>query len=140
MSRPILLTGMTKLKDGPGEVNNPIVQYQEWADNRYNSGHWLGGNVPPSTRNFWSGINRRFLGVAYVGACVIGGWLAFRSVRNTVDLIYALLTLSIYFIPGVIMLLARDLKKRKKAKSGIKADDGHKAAGHHHGHGRYSDR
>jgi hypothetical protein len=131
---------MTKLKDGPGEENNPIVQYQEWADHRYNSGHWLGGNVPPSTRNFWSGINRRWLGAAYLGASVVGALFAFRTAKNSVDLVYALLALSIYFIPGAIMLLARNLKKRKKAKSEIKADDAHKAAGHHHGHGRYSDR
>jgi len=129
---------MTSLKDGPGEKNNPIVQYQQWAEHRYNPGHWLGGNVPPRTQNFWSGINRRWLGAAYVGTCVIGAAYAFYYARNTDDLIVVVLVLSVYFIPGLIMLFARDRKKRRASQA--QADRPEAAHHqHHHGHGRYSD-
>jgi hypothetical protein len=131
---------MTRLKDGPGEENNPIVQYQEWAEHRYNPGRWLGGNVPPSTRNLWSGINPRWLGTVYVGGSIVGGWLAFRGARNSADLVYALLALSVYFIPGVIMLVARGRKRRRRSQI---PEDARPVTSHnhphHHGHGRYSD-
>ncbi len=26
---------------------DPIGDYQEWVDNRYNPGHWVGGKIPP---------------------------------------------------------------------------------------------
>ena len=130
---------MTKLKDGPGEENNPIVQYQEWADNRYNSGYWLGGNVPPSTRNFWSGVNRRLLGGVYVGTCVIAVGLAVHYAKNGDDLMLAILTLSVYFIPGLIMLLARDQKRRRRRADAAEQRTHEEQHGHHHGHGRFSD-
>jgi hypothetical protein len=38
---------MTKLMDGPAGENNPIRQYEEWAEHRYDPGHWLGANTPP---------------------------------------------------------------------------------------------
>jgi hypothetical protein len=114
---------MTRLKEDPGEENNPIVQYQEWAENRYNSGHWLGG--------------------LYVGTCVLGAAYAFYYARNTDDLIMVLLMLLVYFIPGMIMLFARDQKRRRRRASqahaaSVGGEQEHQA--HRHGHGRYSDR
>ena|SRR5882672_5836030 len=108
---------MTRLKDGPGEENNPIVQYQEWTEHRYDSGHWLGGNVPPSTKGLWSGTNRRVLGALYVGTCVIGAGLAFYYAKNSDDLIMMLAMLLVYFIPGIIMLVARDRKRRRRRRA-----------------------
>jgi hypothetical protein len=133
---------MTRLKDGPGEENNPIVQYQKWTEHQYDPGYWLGGNVPPSTKNLWSGTSRRLLGAAYVATCVGGAAYAFHYARNSDDLILVLLMLSVYFVPGLIMLFARDQKKRRQQRASQAQTDG-PAAGQHkhsHGHGRFSDR
>ena len=106
---------MTKLKDGPGEENNPIVRYQEWAEHRYDPGHWLGGNVPPDTRSFFAGMNRRWLGVAYLGAALLSAFLAVYYSENRDNLILALLMLLlVYGLPGLIMLLASDQKRRRR--------------------------
>jgi hypothetical protein len=105
---------MTKLKDGPGEENNPIVQYQEWTEHRYDPGHWLGGNVPPATRSLYSGMNRRWLGVAYVGATLLSVALAVHYSADRDNLILILLmVLVVYGGPGLIMLFARDQKRRR---------------------------
>jgi hypothetical protein len=132
---------MTRLKDGPGEKNNPIVQYQEWAEHRYDPGHWVGGNIPPSTRNFWSGTNRRWLGGVYLATCAVAAAYAFYYARNSDDLILALLPLSIYLIPGLIMLFARERKRRRRQRES-RLQSGQSAAfrsSRHHGHGRFSD-
>jgi hypothetical protein len=106
---------MTKLKDGPGEENNPIVQYQEWAEHRYDPGHWLGGNTPPSTKGFYSGLNRRWLGAAFAGTALISTILAVHYAGNRDELLVNLLMLLlVYGIPGLIMLFARDRGRRKK--------------------------
>jgi hypothetical protein len=52
----------SRLNDMSRKLRNdddPIARYREWAENRYNPGHWLGGNVPPGLRHLWSTNDRR---------------------------------------------------------------------------------
>ena len=105
---------MTRLKDGPGEENNPIVRYQEWAEHRYDPGHWLGANTPPSRRNVWSSFSPRALGAAYVATCIVGIGLAFRYARSRDDFFVVGLGLLVYSVPGVIVLFARRKRPRQK--------------------------
>jgi len=108
---------MTRLKDGPGEENNPIVRYQDWTEHRYDPGHWLGGNTPPATRGFYSGLNRRWLGVAYVGTALVSATLAIYYAKDRDALTLVLLMLLIvYGIPGLIMLFARDRARRRRKR------------------------
>lgn len=105
---------MTKLKDGPGEENNPIVQYQEWAGHRYDPGHWLGSNTPPSTRSLYAGMNRRWLGVAYLGAVLVSVFLAVHyGTDREATVLVLLMLLIVYGIPGLVMLFARDRGGRR---------------------------
>jgi len=92
--------------------SDPVEEYREWVDNRYNPGHWLGANTPPDVKNIWSPKDRRWLGTVYVGTCVIGfGWALWKT-RDADSLLFIFLVLIPVLIPGLIMLLARDSKKR----------------------------
>jgi hypothetical protein len=88
-------------------------EYREWADNRYNPGHWLGANVPPDTRNLWSPKDRRWLGALFVttSVLVLGAAIYARNPDNPVWLIA--LTVLPFLIPGLIMLFSRDHPKRR---------------------------
>jgi hypothetical protein len=37
-------------KKHKSEPADPIAEYQEWVENRYNPGHYLGGTLPPAIR------------------------------------------------------------------------------------------
>jgi|SRR5919108_6194761 hypothetical protein len=95
------------------DEDDPIARYREWVDNRYNPGHWLGGNVPPSVRNLWSPKDRRWLGSAYIAVCAIGFSLAISRTHDADDVIVVSIALLPWLIPGLIMLLSRDVKKRR---------------------------
>jgi hypothetical protein len=90
--------------------DDPIAEYQEWAENRYNPGHWLGANIPPSVKNLWSTKDRRWLGSLYVLASAVGMWLAARKASDWESLLLAALMLLVLLIPGLIMLLSRDTR------------------------------
>jgi hypothetical protein len=42
--------------------DDPIGDYIEWSNNRYNPGYWLGGRTPPNVKNLWSPKDRRWMG------------------------------------------------------------------------------
>jgi len=134
---------MTRLKDGPGEENNPIVQYQEWTEHRYDRGHWLGGRVDPVTRSVWSAKpgQRRTIGGVIVGLSLVALLMRLPMARRDLaQFIAEALSLAIVSIPGFIMLLARDGKLLRR-KHGLK-DETPPSGAHaprHHGHGRFSD-
>jgi hypothetical protein len=55
------------------ERRDPIADYVEWTNNRYNPGHFLGGNIPPYLRKSSLGPKaRRLAGLALAGAAVLG--------------------------------------------------------------------
>jgi hypothetical protein len=68
---------MAKLK----EPADPFADYVEWTNNRYNPGHYLGGNIPPYLRKSRLGPRaRRLAGVALAisGTMGIVSMLAMR--------------------------------------------------------------
>ena len=131
---------MTKLKDGPGEENNPIVQYQEWADHRYDPGRWLGGNVPPATRSLWaiSKKQKRWLGLAYIFMGFIGLYRVF-SVKDAdsfgvFSMVFWLAVMCL--LPGAAIYFGNRIAKGRK----VRTESEQQAAPHrkHHGHGSFS--
>jgi hypothetical protein len=60
---------MSKQKDR----DDPIADYIEWTNNRYNPGYYLGGNIPPYLRKSRLGRRGRLLvGASLVLSAVIG--------------------------------------------------------------------
>src|SRR5438046_2802983 len=96
----------------PPEKDDPIRQYKEWAENRYNPGYWV-GRVPPSVKNLWSTKDRRWLGMAYVFTCIIALGVTIHEVRDLDSIIYAIIALLPFLVPGLIMLFSKDLKKKR---------------------------
>src|SRR5689334_13855195 len=93
---------------------DPIADYREWADNRYNPGHWLGGNVPPSIRNLWSPKDRRWVASMYLSGCAIGlGIVLWNAPGADWDsVIPVVLVLVAMLIPGVLLLFVKDAQDR----------------------------
>src|SRR5262245_40312788 len=58
---------------------DPIAEYREWSENRYNPGYWTGGKVPPSVRRLWSTGDRRAVGFAGLVMSAILGYYAYHS-------------------------------------------------------------
>ena len=58
---------------------DPIGEYREWADNRYNPGYWTGGRTPPSVKHMWSTKDRRGLGALSLAGGLVIGFFALRS-------------------------------------------------------------
>jgi hypothetical protein len=78
--------------------HDPIADYVEWTNNRYNPGHYLGGNVPAHARNLSSpglgramllnallalGVSLAFIGwtrenglVTVAGVVIVAAWVA----------------------------------------------------------------
>ena len=51
---------------------DPIADYVEWSNNRYNPGHYLGGNIPPYLRkSSLSPMGRRLVGVSLAIAAFV---------------------------------------------------------------------
>jgi len=116
---------MTKLKDGPGEENNPIEQYREWTEHRYDEGHWLGGNVDPGTRSLWSvaPAQRRLIGGVIVALALFGvyeGWTV--AGKDSPQFVYLLLGLGALSFPGFVMLFARQKPPRRMVRQKKKKD------------------
>ena len=62
-------------------------------------------------------MNRRWLGVAYVGATLVSAMLAIHYAQDRDALVLVLLMmLIVYGIPGLIMLLARDRVRRQRKR------------------------
>jgi len=52
---------------------DPIADYIEWTNNRYNPGHYLGGNIPPYLRKSdLSPKGRRLEGVSLAISALLG--------------------------------------------------------------------
>jgi len=96
------------MKRGKRGERDPIETYREWAEHRYNPGHWLGANVPPDVRGLWSPRDRKRLGSLYVGTCAIGMAIAVWKSSDWDSLLSVLAMLIPLLIPGLIMLFATD--------------------------------
>lgn len=106
----------------PSEPPDPVAEYREWTENRYNPGYWASrGNPrpPPSLKNLWSTKDRRWLGMLYIAAPLVGIILALRSgVTSDRDrwLLILLFAGIFYLAPGLIMLVSRDGTKKRTKK------------------------
>ena len=50
-----------------GERRDPIAEYIEWTEHRYDPGHYLGGNLPPDLRkSSLSPKGRRYSGIILI--------------------------------------------------------------------------
>jgi len=56
----------------PGETN-AIDEYKEWAANRYNPGHYLGGTIEPHLRKYALGPRARRVSAVFIGFWAIAG-------------------------------------------------------------------
>ena len=93
--------------------DDPIEQYKEWVDHRYTPGYYLGGRVPPGVRNFWSPGDRAWLGLVYVIAGAGGIGLTIAKVHDPELIVLAVLAMSVYLIPGILMLVFPNGLRRK---------------------------
>jgi len=58
---------------GKRREDDPIADYVEWSNNRYNPGHYLVGNLPPWLRNLnRSPKRRRDVGISMLISAVLG--------------------------------------------------------------------
>ena len=90
---------------------DPLADYREWVENRYNPGRWLGANTPPDVRNLWSTKDRRWLGL---GFAIMGAAFTIPSFRipSPQRWMVAIHGLS-WLILGIILLFSRDYPKGK---------------------------
>lgn len=98
-----------------GKRNNkrerdPIAEYREWADNRYNPGHWLGANTPPDTNGLWSSKDRRGLGAMLLAFGAISLYMGFGQFGWTFGLFPGIPCV----VVGLILLFSKDHPKRKQ--------------------------
>lgn len=103
----------------PPEPPDPLPEYREWTDHSYNPGYWPSvGKTPPTLKNLWSTKDRRWLGMLYVAAPVIGAIFALRrGVMPTRDqLLIASLVAGICLALGLVMLFSRDGAKTRLKK------------------------
>lgn len=56
----------------PGETN-AIDEYREWAANRYNPGHYLGGTIEPHLRKYALGPRARRISAVFIGFWAVAG-------------------------------------------------------------------
>ena len=94
--------------------DDPIGDYTEWANNRYNPGYWLGGRVPPHVKNYWTPKDRRWLGVMmllpYIVALV---FVVRRGLDYDLDQIIMAGAFSAPYVAfGLFLLLAPAGKKK----------------------------
>jgi len=82
---------------------DPFADYIEWTNNRYNPGHYLGGNLPPDLRKSVLGPKARRLSGMMLGISAILGivsLLAFGPLLREVSLLQTVLSIT------VVLLLA----------------------------------
>jgi hypothetical protein len=95
-------------------AQDPAAEYRDWAENRYNPGHWVGGNVPPSIRNLWSERERRKLGAAYTATYIIGVVVAISESSELARRGAHGGLASSAWRSGAIMLFAKGIKRRRR--------------------------
>jgi hypothetical protein len=65
--------GLANIMTTPKERPDPIADYIEWSNNRYNPGHYLGGNIPPYLRKSSLGPRaRRLAGLSLAISATMG--------------------------------------------------------------------
>jgi len=110
----------------PRDRRDPLADYIEWTNNRYNPGHYLGGNLPPHLRKASLGPRARrragtLLGISALSAL---GTLVGLAVSGRVTSVGpGPLLLSV--VPAVLMLWAafamfRSGKRAKPRSPGSK--------------------
>ena len=97
-------------KDPTRDPPDPIADYCEWADNRYNPGHWLGANTPPDTRNLWPTRDRRWLGL---GGALVAAAAIIALLRGPSSELWKLIYWFPWLILALILLFSRDNPKVK---------------------------
>lgn len=111
---------MAKRRDRfPSEPPDPLAEYREWTENRYNPGYWASrGKAPPSVKNLWSTKDRRWLGALYIAGPVIGTILAFRGDVTPDGDRWLIVSLfgATYLAIGLILLVSRDEARKRTNK------------------------
>src|SRR4029077_9296222 len=88
---------------------DPLRQYGEWTEHRYDPGYWTGGwRVPPSIRNVYSTKDARWLGAVFVAGSLIGVVYSLLSLRHqgAAAIIVSAMVIAIpMFVLGLMMML-----------------------------------
>jgi hypothetical protein len=59
--------------------DDPIAEYIDWTENRYNPGYWLGGRVPPHIKqSLFTWKDRRWVGTVLLLPFVVAAVLSWR--------------------------------------------------------------
>ena len=99
------------------DTSDPIAEYQEWAENRYNPGYWTGAKTPPNVKSLWSTKDRHWLGVVFIA----GGAFAVVSTvlwaRSPHEIVVPVAMGLGGVVVGFILLFSRDNPKKKKRRS-----------------------
>lgn len=102
-----------------GKPRDPIADYVEWTNNRYNPGHFLGGNIPPYLRKSGLGPRaRRLAGLALAGEAVLAlGLFASAFPWNGLSGLYLVLSAATVALLGwaAIAMFRSDHRHRSTA-------------------------
>ena len=95
--------------------DDPIGDYIEWSNNRYNPGYWLGGRVPPHFKDRLTPKDRRWIGVILLLPFVVATVLTWRRGWPYGD---ESLMMGAFGVPclilSLVLLLAPSGKKKSK--------------------------
>jgi hypothetical protein len=107
-------------KRGRKGSDDPIGDYVEWSNNRYNPGYWLGRRVPSDVKNLWSPKDRRWMGAVLLSPFIIAlVVVTTQGLKYTDDdLILTMLGSAPFVLFGLFLLLAPSgNKKRRKPEA-----------------------
>jgi hypothetical protein len=98
--------------------DDPIGEYVEWTENRYNPGYWLGGRVPPHVKQSLTSKDRRWVGAIRLLPFVVAAVLSWR--RGWPYDFDESLVMVIIGVPclvlGLLLLLVPSSKKKSKTR------------------------
>lgn len=80
---------------------DPFADYVEWTNNRYNPGHYLGGNLPPHLRKSSLGPNGRRLAGMLLGvsaAVMLGSVLMLAGFLREVSPLQTVLSVALVLL------------------------------------------
>jgi hypothetical protein len=98
---------MGKRKERP----DPIADYIEWTEHRYDPGYYLGGRIPPHLRKSRLGPKgRRNAGILLLILGIVGCAGLMWSPGDTWIRVMAATWPVLMVFAGVVMLLSRDVK------------------------------
>jgi hypothetical protein len=101
------------------QPSDPIADYIEWTEHRYDPGYYLGGRIPPHLKKATLGPKgRRNGGILLLVAGTVASSELFWSREDVWIRIVSAVPPALFIFAGLVMLVSANAKGDSKVKSG----------------------